>query len=67
MLLISVYAGDRLRANNLKPDLSRRVPNALVEHVLNLSVVVVVEPDGEEAECVMKPRPAFYRSHGCDL
>jgi len=48
ILLISVYAGDQLR-NNLKPDLSRRVPDALVEHVVDLGVVAVVEPDGEHS------------------
>ena len=53
ILLISVNAGDQLR-NNLKPDLSRRMPDALVEHVVDLSVVAVAEPEGEEPECVLE-------------
>jgi len=38
----------------ISSDLSRRVPEALVEHVVDLSVVAVAEPEGEEPECVLE-------------
>ncbi len=43
-----------VNSTHLEPDLGGRVLDALVEDVVDLAVVAVVEPDGEQAQSVLQ-------------